>query len=252
MRRIFKKLFLSIIAVFMAGSAVSFAFNLDSIKASFFQGDFGTVISKAELLLKSSSPQQAAELNYLLGMAYLKERKNQSAINYLEKAAKSARGSLREEANLGLADAYLERDEFSNARDICRYVLGSNSRTKFKSALYYRLSRAESGLGNKQTSREYLEKIKKEFPLAPEIKNAELSCPLGASGSPYSVQVGYFSNRNNAVKFRNKLVSEGYPAYIEEENAACRVKVGRFKDRQEAFRMEKRLSRAGYPTKVCP
>lgn len=249
------RIFISAVILFMANAAACFAFSLDPIKVSFLEGDYSSLISKGEILLKSSNPQQSAELNYLLGMVYLKVAKTQNAIEYLEMALKTAKGSFREEVNLGLADAYLLKEDYNQARVIYNSILQGDGRTKLKAAIYFRLSQLESGAGKRQLAGEYRDKLKKEFPLSLELRSsgfAPLACPLSVSGEGYSVQVGYFSSPANAVKFRDKLINEGFPAYIEEAAGACRVKVGRFNNRQQAAGMQERLSAAGYPTKVCP
>jgi len=108
-------------------------------------------------------------------------------------------------------------------------------------------------LGNPQEGKDYLERLKKEFPLSTELTLNQEIC---LTGDYYTVQVGAFSNSSNAINLSLKLTQKGYPAFIEESIAqgksTYRVRVGKFKQRQEAASLENRLAQEGYPTKVCP
>ncbi len=64
----------------------------------------------------------------------------------------------------------------------------------------------------------------------------------------YRVQVGAFRNRNYADQLFNELISQDYPAFIEEGNGFYRVQVGDYPILQEAVDMERRLKMAGYAT----
>lgn len=66
----------------------------------------------------------------------------------------------------------------------------------------------------------------------------------------YSVQVGLFRNWTNAQRLLDKLLLEGYPAMIDDEDPYIRVKVGEYEDMDDAVMMERRLRRAGYDTLI--
>ncbi|MBI5555805.1 MAG: SPOR domain-containing protein, partial [Elusimicrobia bacterium] len=59
-----------------------------------------------------------------------------------------------------------------------------------------------------------------------------------------------------ANNLKQRLIREGYPAYMEEANfkgkTSYRVRVGKLRLRQEILTLENKLSREGYPTKICP
>jgi cell division septation protein DedD len=122
----------------------------------------------------------------------------------------------------------------------------------------------ESKRGNHQKANDYLFKLRKDFPLSPELRVTKGIAPVnplvercqlpdnqGPSGE-YTVQVGFFANNSNANNFRDTLLSRGYPAYIENSGTGYRVKVGKFKSQKEALDLENKLSRDGFQTKVCP
>ena len=64
----------------------------------------------------------------------------------------------------------------------------------------------------------------------------------------YRVQVGAYRQRRYAEELLNELLSQEYPAFIEEGNGFWRVQVGDYPTLAEAADMERRLKRAGYPT----
>ncbi|MCX5713504.1 MAG: SPOR domain-containing protein [Candidatus Omnitrophica bacterium] len=73
----------------------------------------------------------------------------------------------------------------------------------------------------------------------------------------YSVQVGSFAKDTNAKSLTQKLITKGYPAFIEEvdvpgQEKAFRVKVGKLKSIKEAKELENKLAQDGYPTRICP
>lgn len=70
----------------------------------------------------------------------------------------------------------------------------------------------------------------------------------GGNNVQYRVQVGAYRNRRYAQTMLNELLSQEYPAFIEEGNGLFRVQVGDFPELSEAVDMERRLKAAGYPT----
>ncbi|EET62493.1 N-acetylmuramoyl-L-alanine amidase [Marvinbryantia formatexigens DSM 14469] len=77
----------------------------------------------------------------------------------------------------------------------------------------------------------------------------------GAAGMPeenvyYRVQTGAFRNPENAQRQLEKLVSEGYPAFIIEKDGYYLVQVGAFLNLGNATRMEGTLRSNGYQTYI--
>ena len=66
----------------------------------------------------------------------------------------------------------------------------------------------------------------------------------------YRVQTGAFRNPENAQRQLEKLVSEGYPAFIIEKNGYYLVQVGAFRNLGNATRMEGILRSNGYQTYI--
>jgi tetratricopeptide (TPR) repeat protein len=204
---------------------IAYALNIDKVKVNFLSGDYRQAISEGEKLI--SRDEYSSELRYFLGVSYLKEGDYQRSADYFKAVINNFKDSkFKEESRIGLADSYLLREDFSNARALYQELINENPKSKFKGQILARLS----DLNTKSTN--------------------GLQCDLEASY--YSVQVGSFSDINNAKNLTQKLVRNGYPAYMEGNKTAYRVKVGKLKTRKLAEELSRRLAKQGYPTKICP
>jgi tRNA-2-methylthio-N6-dimethylallyladenosine synthase len=234
-----------------------YALNLDKIKVNFLEGDYKAAISEGEKLI--AQDPHSDELYYILALSYLKDGNILRASDIFEIILKEFKDSrFKEDARLSLGDTYFLRGDFVKARDHYYGLISSNSQTKFKAGLYYRLSQIGAKLGDTRQAKEYMDKLNQAFPLNLESRvNNDLSSLLGpASDIYYTVQVGSFTNITNASNLKARLIQKGYPAYIEEASSksqvSYRVKVGRTRLRHEIVSLEKKLSLEGYPTKICP
>jgi len=251
--------FFSIMAAF--NFSLAFALNLDKVKVNFLSGDYKAAILEGEKMLaaQEQSPN-IDELYYILGLSYLKDSNYLRASDIFEIILREFNNSsFKEEAKLGLGDTYFLRGELDKAQSIYEDLLGSSQNLELKARLYHRLSQVAFKKDDAGTGKEYLSKLKQEFPQNIESRlNKDLDAISGfAPGFYYTVQVGSFSSGVNAGNFTQKLIQQGYPAYIEEitepgKDKMYRVKVGKLGNRQEAVSLEKKLSREGYPTKICP
>ena len=64
----------------------------------------------------------------------------------------------------------------------------------------------------------------------------------------HRVQVGAFRNRNYAIRLRDELLEQDFPAYLDDSGEFIRVGVGDFDTLENAADMERRLKRDGYQT----
>lgn len=242
------------------GIASVYALNLDNLKTFFINGDYRAAIKEGEFILSSTGKtEKLDELYYILGLSYLKDGNYLRAWDIFEIIIKEFKKSpFVEEARLGLADVYFLRRDYLKAQEEYEELLREDKENKFKASLYSRLSECAVKSGDAQAAKNYLEKLKKEFPLnvESEIGNGGENIDIDFC---YSVQVGSFSNSSNADNLTRDLEKKGYDAYIEkidfqgkDGNTAYRVKTGKFRTRQEAVALEAKLSLEGYPTKIRP
>jgi N-acetylmuramoyl-L-alanine amidase len=75
-------------------------------------------------------------------------------------------------------------------------------------------------------------------------------CPCTQSEMLYRVQVGAYSNKDNADRMLDSLIVEGFPAYILHENNLYKVQVGAFQLLTNAIKMEQRLRKFRYNTYI--
>jgi tetratricopeptide (TPR) repeat protein len=241
------------------------ASELEALKADFLQGNYRRVIFEGQAQVERRHLGNTDELNYILGLSYLKESKLDLARDCFRRVLNNPKSKFGEEAALGLGDTYLVAGQFQQAEDIYNKLIAGNANSRQKPAVLYRLSQLEFKRGNHQKGNSYLFKLKKDFPLSPElraIKDISLAVPPAGAGeclvnppveaAGYSVQVGFFSSSNNARRLKDELLGKDYPAYVESFGRGYRVKVGRFKFKKDAQEMEDKLSRGGYQTKLCP
>ncbi len=233
---------ISLVLFFIFIPPNAYSLNLDAIKVNILEGDYKSAIKEGERLI--AKEPHSAELYYLLGISYLKDGNYLRASDIFEIIIGEFKDSkFKEEAKLGLGDTYLLRGDFNKAEELYRELI-NNPESKFKEQAYCRLSEAGFKKGN--GSQENI------------------------SGIWYSIQVGFFSNANNAKLLTQKLISNGYPAYVEESASstgkaygfgyrrpnhgllAYRVKVGKLNSRPEAEELSRKLAREGYSVRICP
>jgi len=237
--------------------ANAYAFNLDKMKARFLSSDYKQAIIEGEKAIAGieHSTDGLDELYYLLGLSYLKDGNYLRASDISEIILREFKGSrFKEDALLALGDTYFLRGDYQNANAQYRKVIDGNPSSKLRFTAYYRISQCALKTGDTQQAKEYLSRLKEEAPESFEFisnKDLDTSCDIY-----YTVQVGSFSSSTNAQNFMQKLIQNGYPAYLEEaktqDNVTYRVRIGKFKLRQETQELENKLTQEGYPTKIYP
>ena len=72
----------------------------------------------------------------------------------------------------------------------------------------------------------------------------------------WAVQLGSFSNKDNAERLASDLRKQGYAAFLSQLDTASgtlhRVRVGPLKDRDSAEQMAARLQKAGHSGQAVP
>lgn len=253
MRKRLVSFFLSLILFCWA--AQGYCLDLSSLKTKMLMGDYKAALAEGEKLI--AKDPHSPELYYLLGLCYLKEGNYLRSSDIFEIIIKEFNGTtFKEEAQMGLGDTYFLRGDLQKAEISYQDVINKNPESKLKAQIYYRLSEVAFKKGDSVLGQEYLGKIKNSSPYNLEVKQELPSLPNNDSAFYYTVQVGSFSKDLNARNVTEKLVSSGYPAFIEEFQSAIsktyRVKVGKFVTLKEAEELSKKLTQEGYPTKICP
>ncbi|MBL7151726.1 MAG: SPOR domain-containing protein [Candidatus Omnitrophica bacterium] len=234
--------------------AAAYPPNLDVIKVHLLRGDYKSAATEGEKIMEGCdySPD-LDELYCLLAVSYLKDGNYLRASDIFEIILKEFKSStFTEEAEVGLGDAYFLMGEYDKAGGFYKEFLRHHRGSKFKPQVFYRISLSAAKLGRTEEAKQYLEKLNQEYPF-----NIETTIEKDLGGSKelyYTVQVGAFSNAENAQCLMQELIQKGYPAYVEElplqGKVSYRVRVGRPALRQEAVDLQKKLFREGYPANI--
>jgi outer membrane protein assembly factor BamD (BamD/ComL family) len=273
MRRIVSiVIFVNFVVIVGAG----YCLNLDKIKAAYLNGEYQTAVSEGEkILLTSINHAGFDELYYCLGLSYLKDGNFiRSADMFNRILSEFPDGKYRSQAQLALGDVYFLQGDFEKAKSAYE-ALAINSDQKLRSALLYRQSQLALKMGDSAKNKELQEQLKSVYPFSLEAKQdkgvfisvAQAPEPAETKTEPkeeakpepapgdFSVQVGVFSNKENATNLATELLRKGFGAYAEdaeiEGKASYRVRVGKSSTQQEAVELEKQLQQQGYPTKIC-
>ena len=215
---------LSLILSFSGGDLFAQSVALKNVEVLMLKGAYSQAARECERFL-AGRHRAAIECKayYLLGTCLLKEgRYDEARKNFDIILQRFPRSKFCDDASLSVANSYLLEGDYNQAslkygqflRDFTRSELSSIARRQQK---------------------------------------------LCKQGSPYvgfyfSVQLGCFSNKTNAEKLRDKLINNGYQAYILElpGDELYHVRVGKLSSRSQAESLEQRLKAAGYSTKICP
>jgi tetratricopeptide (TPR) repeat protein len=252
-----KRLILPVLIFILLGSlGTALGLDLERVKISFLNGNYSQAIVDGEKLLAKSrkNSPNLDELYYIMGLCYLKDGNFLRASDIFEIIIDEFDNSpWRNEAKIGLGDTFYLREKYADAQNYYQGILKQGLPDKLLPQVYFRLSRSAAKLNQPQQAEEYLSKLKKDFP------NALAAAPDLDAFSPdlyYTVQVGAFSSSNNARGLKEKLLSQGFSAYLEKAalqgKITYRVRVGKFSNRREAEDLEARLSQKGYSTKIFP
>lgn len=243
---------------------------LDYPRECLLKGDYKGALEASEKLFQepAASPLKP-DIAYLAGLSLLKLNRFLEARRYFDDVllVKNASEDLKRSALVGIADSYMIEERYDRAEEAYKKVLSEYPDSPVSCPVYFKLGRAMTELGREAEAKYYLDKVRTEFPFSFEARlavealprQAEAACEPAkayAGDHDYYVQVGFFSEKDNAEKLCEKLVRQGFDAYIlkstDDYKTRYRVKVGRLGSSQEALQLEKKLKRAGYSTKVCP
>jgi tetratricopeptide (TPR) repeat protein len=229
---------------------------LAKAKAFFMQKKYVEAIQECTALIHAypNDPEVLSEANYFAGASYvnlfdfLTAKKSFSAI--IEKYKGT---SYYEDAYMGLGDVEFLQENYKEALKVYHDFLTTQPSRKRLATLYFRLSEVNLKLGDKTEYKKYFDRLQHEFPLSFEAKDAER---LTLHEEFYTVQVGAFTNYDNAERFVKRLKAKGYDVYsvlcMLSGKKLCRIRVGKFKTLEEAQEVKRKLEKDGYFAKIFP
>lgn len=176
-----------------------------------------------EIISARYGPAIKSKAYYLLGLCLLKEGKYEHARKQFNNVLSKYPSSIyRDDAKLGIADSYFLNAERQQANKLYQQFIRDFPRSELASVARMHLEQSVEG------------------------KNLD--------NSYFSVQVGCFANKKNALSLYDRLAEDGYQVFILDvpSDDLYHVRVGKFSTRLEAEFLEQRLKGEGYSTKVCP
>ncbi|MBI2870821.1 MAG: SPOR domain-containing protein [Candidatus Omnitrophica bacterium] len=226
------------------------------VHQAYLAGDFKRVVEEANLYLeRDARDRRADEVLHLRALARLSNGETRLAredlLHLKDFYPKSGR---RDQVYLDLGQCYALEGENGQAINIWKQGLLEHPSTPYRVLYLDRLARAHATRGEFSEARRYFEEVTRVNPQSAEALKARKL--LQENELYFTVQVGSFSQANNA----NKLIEELRALGVDPELSTVargsrtlyRVRVGRFDARTDAERLASRLRRQGYLTKIFP
>ena len=225
-----------------------FPLSLEDVQKDYIQGDYQGALAKASRLKKTD------EVLYLLGLVHSRIGEYDLARdNFRNLISKFENSSLRSQARVKLADTYFLTKSYDMAESIYNDILIKSITIEEKPLIYLRLAQISARRGNWNEKNKYLTLIKQEYPNSPEMKYVS---SLEEMGDFFTIQVGAFTIKKNALALVDELEGQDYSARIEVDDKGSypiyRVRVGRFKKRYDVEKAHESLADNSYPAHIYP
>ncbi|MDD5020389.1 MAG: SPOR domain-containing protein [Candidatus Omnitrophica bacterium] len=229
---------------------------LDKAQILFLQKQYVQAIDECVRVIKEhpDNPEIVSEANYLTGASYvnlfdfLTAKKNFRAIVEQYKGA-----PFYEDAYMGLGDIEFLQENYSEALKVYEEFLRTGPSKKRRATLYFRLAEIYLKNGDQEAYKKYFDLLQKEYPLSFEARDARR---LKEHEAYFTVQVGAFTNFDNARQFIDRLKAKGYNAYsvlcMLSGKKLCRIRIGRYRTEEEAQQAARQLEKDGFFAKVFP
>jgi len=249
MKNIYSKIRISFLTLVLSPVFISLSYPapLDDAYRDYLNNDYEEAITKAKSL------ERNAETLYFLGLVYTKIGNYAQAREYLITLINTyPKSKNHEQGMVKMADTYFLEGDLSRAKSLYESIEKKSSASRYLSLVYLRLSQIAGKEGRWEDKKRYANLLAEKYPSSAEL---ELANTYNEQEDFFTIQVGAFSDRRNAVNLKNDLDNK-YDVYIIEDKSGSyvlyKVRVGKFKDRKEAERMWGRLVKQGYPAKIFP
>ncbi len=241
----------AMVCMIMSGPAVCNAAAAEKAEEYFVTGDYDNAVREG--LKELDTSREKDKIYYLIGTSLNKlGRYDLAKKNFGSLIETFPRSDLAPLAQLGIADSYYLGGNYKDASAEYEKYLAKYPRSQGAATAYFRIAKCEQKEGKWQDARDHYQKVRSDFPSSFE---AEMSSQaLREETLFFTVQVGSFNNKANALKLCDELVKKGFDASIVklQDEASNKVRVGKVNTREEAEELAKKLRAEGLPTKVLP
>jgi len=226
----------------------AYALLLEDAQQDYLYGNYQSAITKANKLKENS------DVLYFLGLVHMKMGDYYKARSYFNRLLERFPGSAESgEAYLKLADSYFLAKELDKAKDLYEDVIERTLDPDRLPLAYLRLAQIASKEGNWDKKKEYVNILRNKHSNSEEIKFLDI---LESYGDFFTIQVGAFGTKRNALVLQEELKKKGYKAYtVTDETSELplyKVRVGKFKQQWEVKKFAKELLGKGYPARIYP
>ncbi len=252
------KIFILITIILCVGVGSAFAFSyskrLDEVLASILKGNYGAALDKCYDLEPRARGYIKGEVLHLEGVCLMEFKEYDLAREAFKKAIPYAKGDLAIEVYMGIADTYFMQYTYDKAIKIYDQMINKYANSDYMAMLYFKMGKAYQKKSKWVKSEYYFDKLRREFPRSFE---AELVDKSSTGGNFFTVQVGCFTQKQNAQNLFSDLQSKGYQAYVMKVKSGVqklyRVRVGKFVSRLAAEYEEEALrTKEHLPTHIFP
>jgi tetratricopeptide (TPR) repeat protein len=241
--------FIILATILISAFAINvYAFSLADAQKDYLSGRYDEAIEKAKKL------RQSDDVLYFLGLVHLKIEDYQKAKGYFRELTTHFPNSRY--YNLGmikLADIYFLKEDYANAKTIYSDLEKSPLVPDRMPLVLLRLAQIASHEGNWEENEKYLKLLNEKYPGSPEMKIADT---LKDYGDFFTIQIGAFSEKSNALCLFNELKAKYDDAYISENGKSSqpiyKVRIGKFKKRYDVEKLANQLKKEGYAVKIFP
>lgn len=246
-------IFLIVLLGFLQTDAVA-ANEIEKIEYIFMQERLDEAIQLCRDYIDKN--KGGADKAYLISANCLMRKKDYESCekNFKAILEKFPESAVRDKAQLGIAEVFFLQSKFDEAKKSYEELISAYPESELLSICYYRLGNIAHKQGRWDEAKKLHEKVMRDYPLCFEAEKANDA--LINKQFYFTLQVGSFIDRENAVKLKNILKSKGFDADIIEADTGSgifyRVRVGRFDKKEDVLSCQTRLKKEGFPAKIYP
>jgi tetratricopeptide (TPR) repeat protein len=210
------------------------------------------------LELSSAEGQVEPALLWVSGCSFLALGEADSALERFEQVLRSSpRSSWAQWAQLGKGDCFFARQDYDRA--VAEYDLVLDA-YRYSQAFPFALSglaMSFARLGDPERALLYRNLLREKYPLSaesigelPEAEGSEREAAQGnraerLAGVRYTIQLGVFREKENALRLRSQFENQGYPVRILSKTVAGKeyraVQLGSFASHREALKVKEEI-----------
>ncbi len=221
----------------------------------FLKGDYRSLVSVAEKNIPGSrlSRKNKKELLYLAGISYIKLGDHRRARGFFNEILEMKGEDFREEAYVGIGDAYFNEKNYKNAVKAYEDAITRYPRSDRLSGIYHNMGLSYKAENDFERANWYFNKVERNFKSSFEA-GADVYVPSWEGLSCYIVQIGAFESLKNAKKLVRDLTRKKYDSYIlktkRDGEILYKVRGGKFSNKNYAERLARKLKRDGFHAKI--